>query len=410
MPGGQTTKTGVEGRDGIDLSSAKPFSEDILRLNSVSRKLRGGADYSDMVEEVHSIMQAQLDSVKSMQTMHEEGNYKGIAHKVKAAFGDVTALAKNVKDSTEYSNSNFPSQALADLAFIGNSSLDEIPDSHIAKLFEPKLLNDITIQMQDVVAILQDVKSMLHPSAASPRRLKFNLFSEGSKKSNEPYMFEKDNVGFEPNSKTGHSQSSRDKSTSWNFSGSQNIQNRLYNSHIHLPDISKFLHTGDDADSVNRRLKVDERHKRRLQATDVCARQQCIDNDMACHCNRLKSCIDDMSDYDMALLFIGNMIETDPDADDFAKLEEGLNLFDADFNIVQKISRIRDLALKNDCTNLLPELHSACDPLQQSCSGKNSHSFQLSIDDVCNAVNTPTKLLFSSISDEMDGYWGDDGN
>jgi len=111
-----------------------------------------------------------------------------------------------------------------------------------------------------------------------------------------------------------------------------------------------------------------------------------------------------MSDYDIALLFVGKYIDYQT-----ANFTSKLSLFDTDFNIIRRIESIRNLASTKDCIRLLPELHSACNPSKESCSGPNSHSFQLSVDDVCDAINTPTKLLLGLISDELDGYWGENG-
>ena len=241
------------------------------------------------------------------------------------------------------------------------------------------------------------------------RQLKANLFSDAIPDSNEPSFTGKHK--FEPKRGNGLGQFIGIEFNPWNVDSYENVHKTLFQwrerNHMHLPDISRWIH-GDDADSETQRLEVNERHKRRLQSIEVCEHRQCTSDDTG-DCERLRGCIDEMSNYDVALLFVRGNIETDLQNEKFGHLKKDIFSFDADFNITQKIARIRGLVLKSDCTNLLPEFHSPCSPLQTSCDAQKSHSFQLSIDDVCDAVHTPTKLFFPNISLELDGYWGNDG-
>lgn len=93
-----------------------------------------------------------------------------------------------------------------------------------------------------------------------------------------------------------------------------------------------------------------------------------------------------------------------------------LKLFDVDDNAYSKFVSIIDTASTIDtsnsaqCTEYLDEFHTACDPTaDSSCSTGNSRSFQLSVTEVCNSINNPTKLLFSAIGEEFDGYASTDG-
>ena len=74
--------------------------------------------------------------------------------------------------------------------------------------------------------------------------------------------------------------------------------------------------------------------------------------------------------------------------------ERDINVFDAR-NLADKLGRIRSIAnademSPNSCNALLSELHTACEA--ESCSDPNERSHQLSVDQVCRAVNTRTKL------------------
>ena len=111
----------------------------------------------------------------------------------------------------------------------------------------------------------------------------------------------------------------------------------------------------------------------------------------------------------MALLFVDGYVETDSSNDNYANFTEDtsdLNLFDADSDIYSRINIIRQTST---CSNLLAEFHWSCNPQDNTCPANNLQSYQVSIDDVCEAVNTPKKLYFEAIFDELDGYSSDDG-
>lgn len=366
-------------------------------LKGFSCHLRGGANHNDMIDDLQNVVQAQLENVQSMQKMYQNGDDKGLAHAVKSVIGDGTALIEDSKHFPERGQLAFPAAHL-DLDAIRD--LEDMPDSQITKFFQPHLFDDIAVQMQHVVTVLEDVKSIFTPSSAH-RRLKASLFFQGEADGYEPFWFDQGPFEF------GTKSNSQFDYGHWDFARSQdiNVQKAFHQARatIHLPDISKFIHRGNDPDSVNRRLQVNERHKRRLEAMDVC-QPECNSSDLSCTCDKLTGCINGMSDYDIALLFVGKYIDNE-----HHNFTAQLNLFDADFNIIQRIQHIRNLASSKDCRGLLPEMHSACNPLEPQCSGPNSLSFQLSVDDVCKAINNPTKLFFSSISDELDGYWGENG-
>ena len=397
----------VQGTEMTDLTSTSHFiaHEDMIsQLENVSRHLRGGANHIDLIDSVQNIVQAQLENVQSIQNMYTDGDGNGLLHAVTAVIGDGTALVED-KD-----HSLMRRQLALDVANLDLDAINNLKDNQATKItkfyppefFEPQLFNNMEVLMQDVVTVLGDVKSVLHQSSPSQRRLKANMFSSGKKDEPEPFHFEQDSfdIGTNKNSHFG--------AGPWDFARSQDTKtHKVYHQGIgaiHLPDISKFIHRANDADSANRRLKVNERHQRRLQGMEVC-KPNCDSKDANCNCERLVGCVNSMSDYDMALLFVGEYID-----EKTANFTAELNLFDADFNIIQRITSIRNLASTKDCSRLLPEFHSACNPAHESCSGPNSHSYHLSVDKVCDAINTHKKLLLGLISDELDGYWGVNGN
>ena len=86
-----------------------------------------------------------------------------------------------------------------------------------------------------------------------------------------------------------------------------------------------------------------------------------------------------------------------------------IEMFDVRNQMGAKMDRIKSLASQADanmsqesdkCTELLSELHTACG--EESCADPNMDSFQLSVDRVCAAVNTQTKLKVETIGNFYD--------
>lgn len=51
------------------------------------------------------------------------------------------------------------------------------------------------------------------------------------------------------------------------------------------------------------------------------------------------------------------------------------------------------------CNEVLSYFHTSCDPNEESCSKANQQAFQVTIDQVCEAVDTPIKLKFKVIGE-----------
>jgi len=94
--------------------------------------------------------------------------------------------------------------------------------------------------------------------------------------------------------------------------------------------------------------------------------------------------------------------------DDYGGLNtemEDINVFDARNDMGDKIDSIQylasvDVMTEDTCTDLLEELHTAC--REESCSRPNEYSSPLSVYDVCNAVNTTSKLKVKVMGDYYD--------
>ena len=95
-------------------------------------------------------------------------------------------------------------------------------------------------------------------------------------------------------------------------------------------------------------------------------------------------------------------IDSDPDSDTYGQLlvedMNDIDVFNARNELNQKMADIKELAQLTDegedyeenCNKLLSELVTACG--EGSCSNPNEYSFQLSVNEVCQAVDTPIKF------------------
>ena len=353
-----------------------------------------------------------------MQKMYDDGDDQGLASALKSIIDEGSALA------------NARAVPIPTMELDSRLELEDIPNSQVVEYYQPELMKQIMDRVQDAIQTLEAAKHS-YQSNQSHRMLKSKAqdrkrHNPTSPPSNIPVHSSPrsnifDNDFAEPLSSitTASLGSEREEYNHESSGGHSNERYSGFNNkvsfekvmrqaraaaHSRMPDFGKLIHSTSDADdSSNRRLRVLEKHQRRTEALEVCRPKVDI-NDSTSNCQKLVGCIEDMTDYDLALLFVEGYVETNPDNENFANFTANINLFDAHFDILGKIGRIREYAADlSNCGKLLSELHSPCNPLENSCSDPNKQSFQLSIDDVCDAVNTPVKLLLSSISEKMDG-------
>ena len=81
-----------------------------------------------------------------------------------------------------------------------------------------------------------------------------------------------------------------------------------------------------------------------------------------------------------------------------------INVFDASNELATKMRNIKlrtkSSVTEANCTSLLEEFHTSCSA--DSCTDPNSESFQLSVDQVCAAVNTRTKIKVETLGEFYD--------
>lgn len=150
-----------------------------------------------------------------------------------------------------------------------------------------------------------------------------------------------------------------------------------------------------------RALGRDKSGGRKLQNQQADQCFSCDVTDIPCNCQILQDCAKQLSWYDVAVLTLGGWIDTDSESETYGDLlsesMDDINVFDARYDLGPKMDRIMALAEtatenmdENKCNDLLSELHTACS--EESCVNPNIHSFQLSVDEVCQAVDTPAKF------------------
>ena len=297
------------------------------RIKTTSRRLRGGTGPNDLIPEIRDIIQTQVSGLQSMQMQYQSGDEQGAATAFKDYIGDTSSLAEASKETGSLV-SGYPDFALEDIP-----DLNDIPDSQIVEQFKHLKLDELVEQMEDVVQILENVKSAYPPSQEP---LDDHSSFYGSKKHTK---FGFDDVPFEQFSTGGK----KTMFSPWNFARMSREGQKLFRqakkSHRGgLPKLSKFL----GGDNAPRRLKIEESHQMRLSALPVC-QAWCTPDDLSCNCGRLVNCIGKMTEYDIAMLFVKGYVDTDVESDTFANftIEDttDLNLFDVDFDIQKKKGR-----------------------------------------------------------------------
>jgi hypothetical protein len=94
---------------------------------------------------------------------------------------------------------------------------------------------------------------------------------------------------------------------------------------------------------------------------------------------------------------------------DFTISVGDLKLFNLEQDMKTRLEEVKNLISThnnpyNQCEAVLKYFHSSCDPSKNSCSNANQQSFQVTVDQVCAAVNSKTKLKFASMGDEFDNF------
>ncbi|EJK55469.1 hypothetical protein THAOC_24801 [Thalassiosira oceanica] len=374
------------------------MEEEMGTLEELSRNLRGGTDPSEIIPGLHGIVKSQLITMQRMYEMYQNGEESALASSLKSlVLGASEVSDGGSKELKSVTVDNEPSSGLVLTDGEANHDLKTIPDSEIIEYFNPSFLHEVVEQLQSLDELLGNVKSILQEPQSS--------FSVPPKEHDGP-----------------------------DIDGPTHHRRRL--------DESTMMKEGFDTLNLDGQGETESNHHRRrlIVSADlpilppVCT-DECAPTDTSCLCQRLANCTRMMTNYDLSVLFANGYIESDSSSSNYGGLSVGaseLNMFNVEgdayntFNsIMITAASIDESSTPEDCTAFLEQFHQSCDPLSSSgssssgstssassaptCSSANVESFQLSVDEVCENVHSPTKLLLSAIGSVFDGYASDNG-
>ncbi|EJK47460.1 hypothetical protein THAOC_33814, partial [Thalassiosira oceanica] len=177
------------------------------------------------------------------------------------------------------------------------------------------------------------------------------------------------------------------------------------------PDIAQTV-TGRHLQNTNGAGMANDAPDMPYHPPPVCT-EECAPTDTSCLCERLANCTKTMTHYDLAVLFAGGFIQNDTSSE---LTTSDINLFNVGddawttFASILNTSRVIDTRNSSQCYAFLDQFHQSCNPLSgATCSNTNTETFQLSVDEVCEGVDTAVKLLTVPIGQVFDGYASDDG-
>jgi len=329
---------------------------------------------------------------------------------LRSTIGNVDKLVQTSKETKQIEGLDHLPDPVYEVSNTDSPNLDinKIPNSVLGEHLQPKIFDEL-------YSFSKDFSDSMDGEDFSYLSKKWNNHRRQAPAKptakDEPSHFEFGSNGFQfdQSSFMFNSDPSFDKS---GFFGSTKIAQHIHEKMrsglkgFSLPSLSNFV-------SVHDHAIVMEKHQARQNALgDVC-QPQCEVNDSTCNCNKLFDCVRDMTEYDLAVLIAGGYVDTNAGSAQYGEFRikvDELNLYQFDVGIKVKLEQVKALvgtsssSDSDQCDNVLKQFYSACDTTKDSCSNANQQTFQVTVDQVCNAVNTRTKLKFESIGDEYDGF------
>ena len=337
-------------------------------------------DKIDTMTVVKDVATSNLNFIEQMKQLHENGDKERLGKMMKSMLHDHKDLQKLAKDDGIDYNLVLPD-------LLQGFDLESIPPSNLADMFDPDMYNEVEEQARGLVPILGDAGTALRDLKKHRRRL-----------DEEEDGYKSSGYGSTRYARRGSGDPFKNFESKFNPRDLRMIKNSMLGMKggFQLPSQLKKYLKGKNGASRERR--------RRLQEEDPDCQEPCDINDEPCNCRTLRRCVKEMQSYDFAVLFAGQgYIDNEGD---FTVETDELKLFDVDDELPVKISRIKALADEDtsSCNALLEEFHTSCPHDQQTCSTANIESFQLTIEQVCDAVNTPTLLKVDQIAEAYDGF------
>jgi hypothetical protein len=396
------------------------MSNDLSRLKELSSNMNGlrgssnaAAGLVPIFQEFKDILQNHIASMQSMERMLEEEDIDGVAHAVRTLLSDTKLLSLVTQDTKdiELQIEGKDGVVIKDMEDDGSSLANipdlvrDIPSASIVDVLRKEDFQDLTENLINIARNLDSV-DLSFLAGKNGRRLNKDRHRQWEQEREPVYdtkseehnyydfggeyysnFFSPNRHGFTPSNRQLTKMRSRMGGKLKSVMKAARRNRRLSR--------NKFFNYDDN----------DGRKKRRLQAegSNQWCQEECSIDDPACNCEKLFKCIKRMSVYDAAVLFASGFIVTDMNDEKFANLTtDDLNLYDVGKGgLYRKFLAIQQNANgptdEEQCTNLLMEMHSPCDSTSKTCSNTNSQSYQLTVDQVCDEVNTDTKLYFEAI-------------
>lgn len=370
-----------------------------------ARLLRGGSqdpetlldDAPSIIFDMKDLLSTQLAKLDKMQESYKTGDLEAVGDTMKSLIGDYNGFKQLVSDASKIS----PELALPDIGGMVSEDFDveSVPTSALVELFDPDVYSLMAEHLHDFIPVLEKTGLTL-----------LNL--KNHRKLNE----EDDSGGSDANAYFG--------SDYPNSYGTGSKKTDLHHRDFHkrslieiekierqLLSTTKKIKAKHSTSMFPRRLMNElnmsgrDHHRRLIENDPAC--QQCQEGDSGCStCDRLRNCVNQLEPYDYAVLFAGTGFINEE-----GKLRVGsgsLKLFDAEASLTKKIVKIKELAAASqstdtdECKELLEEFHTACDV--DTCSNANDESFQMTVDDVCDAVNSPDLFDMEVIAEVFDDF------
>lgn len=270
----------------------------------------------------------------------------------------------------------------------GGFNLEDIPATVLAQMFDHDLVASTAERFRDVGPALGHTAETLRNAQQG------QLYEEEEDGGAFEDQDESD-FFFSPDDSYGYKnfQSNfRQQTKHENPSGFKHMyqQARKFQGLVRIPESLKAKIKGSNKGVSTRR----ERRRRHLELDQTCQQTEDV-------CTQLRGCVNRLKPYDYTVLYAGKGFVDDANGN-FTVDPDQLNLFDVDGQLSAKIAHIKTLATgTGDCSDLLAEFHTACQD-GMTCSSPNSESFQLSVDEVCDAVDSPTLLRIEEIAEKYD--------
>ena len=305
---------------------------------------------------------------------------------------DISRLRKGLDDARDVIAQSF-------------ADFESQDDVHGSELFSPLLPSEpemraMLSKMNDAIPIISEALSSLHDSTSRERRL-----VDDGEMHDRASRHEYPNINERPPVRAQTEAKHRSPHARQMFGASEQ-ELRQFIPHS-LKSLSHILgiELMEDIDGQGH-----GRGRRRLASDDVDSFCAAPCTTSSCSCERLRTCALALTMSEYAVLFSQGLENRDGELDIDADLFDASRLYQkvkGDEGILA-LARSIDVNNQGKCEELLQQFHLPCRDGMVGCTGANDQSYQLSIDEICDAIGSSEDLKFSEISKAFDQKLDDD--